>query len=378
MKIKEVKSYIVSQKLGDKSFCYSQSWYNTRTIMIVEIICDDGLSGWGEAFGNAFINKSVLDNVYAPMLIGQNPFDTEKIWDELYNKLRDNGQKGSCIEALSAVDNALWDIKGKCVHLPVYTLLGGARRETILPYATGLYHSSLNQNPKELVDEAVSYANKGFRAIKMKIGFGLEDDIKMVKSVREAIGPNIELMVDPNHAYNAMNAIKLAKAIEPFDISWIEEPVPPEDIKGYQEVKANTSIPISGGEAEFTAYGFKNLIDSRCVDILQPDCSITGGLTAFRRIMALAKVENIQCYPHVWGSGIAVAVGINACFSMPDFPEALVVPPVYLELDRTENIFREEINKNKLVIEDGYIHLSEFEGLGIDINRELIEKYRIG
>jgi D-galactarolactone cycloisomerase len=311
-------------------------------------------------------------------LIDQNVFDTEKIWDELYNSLRDNGQKGSCIEALSAVDNALWDLKGKYTHLPVYTLMGGARRKRIVPYATGLYHTDLNQDPASLVAEAVRYVESGFKALKMKTGFGVEDDIKMVAAVRKAIGPDIKLMVDPNHAYNASSAIKMAKAIEPYDILWIEEPVPPEDIKGYKEVKAATSIAISGGEAEFTAYGFKHFIDERAVDILQPDCCITGGLTAFRRIITLAKIENIQCYPHVWGSGIAVAVGLNAAFAMPDFPEALKPEEVYFELDRTENIFREKLNKNKLVIKDGYIELPEFEGLGVDIDRDLIKEYQIG
>jgi D-galactarolactone cycloisomerase len=346
--------------------------------MIVEILSDDGLVGWGEAFGNAFINQTIVEKVYKPMLMGKCVFETEKIWDNLYNSLRDNGQKGSCIEALSAIDNALWDLKGKYVHLPVYTLLGGARRERILPYATGLYHSSLDQNPQELVDDAISYVRQGFKAVKMKIGFSVEDDIKMVKAVREAIGDDIKLMVDPNHAYNSMNAIKLAKAIEKYDIDWIEEPVPPEDIKGYKEVKSATTIPISGGEAEFTAYGFKRFIDERAADILQPDCCITGGLTSFRRIINLAKLENIQVYPHVWGSSIAVAIGINAAFYQPNFPEALVTPDVYLELDRTENIFREELNLNKLKIEDGYIYLPEKEGLGIDINRKLIDKYQIG
>ena len=174
MNIAQIKTYIVSEKLGEKSFCYSQNWYNSRTIMLLEIITDDGLSGWGEAFGNAFINQTIVEKVYTDKIIGQNIFDTEKIWDELYNTLRDNGQKGSCIQALSAVDNALWDLKGKYTHLPVYRLLGGARRSEIIPYATGLYHTALHQSAQELVAEAVSYVHDGFSAVKMKIGFGVE------------------------------------------------------------------------------------------------------------------------------------------------------------------------------------------------------------
>ncbi|WP_317855236.1 mandelate racemase/muconate lactonizing enzyme family protein [Chakrabartyella piscis] len=378
MKIKEVKTYIVSQKLGEQSFCYSQAWYNTRTLMLLEIITEDGVYGFGEAFGNAFVNKAIIDNVYAPKLIGQHIFDSEKIWDELYNTLRDNGQKGSCIQAISAVDNALWDLKGKYTHLPVYQLLGGARRDKILPYATGFYHTKTDNQEALLVEEAHKYLTAGFKAMKMKIGFGIENDIQMVKTVREAIGPDIKLMVDANHAYTAMAAIKIAQAIEKYDITWFEEPVIPEDIGGYKEVKAATSIPIAGGEAEFTRYGFKRFIDERCVDILQPDCSIMGGLSEAQKIFSMAKIANTQCYPHVWGSAIALQTGMHAAFAMPDFPESLNPGEVLFEYDRTPNIFRDEMNLlYQVTLKDGYIEKPEFEGLGFEPDRDLIAKHLV-
>jgi D-galactarolactone cycloisomerase len=378
MKIEKINTYIVSQELGNKSFCFSQAWYNSRTIMLLEIITSDGVHGWGEAFGNAFINKQIIDSVYASRIIGENIFDSGKIWDDLYNCMRDIGQKGSCIQAISAIDIALWDLKGKYTHMPAYRLLGGARRKSIIPYATGLYHSKSPNLEKELIDEATKYAKNGFKAIKMKIGFGVKDDIKMIGLIRKAIGPDIGLMVDSNHAYNASSAAYLAAAIEEYEINWLEEPVIPEDISGYKELKTKTSIPLSGGEAEFTLYGFKHLIEERAVDILQPDCCITGGLSEFQKITALAKINNIQVYPHVWGSAIAVQTGINAAFSMPDFPDALNPAPVYLELDQTENIFREELNINKLKITDGILEQSEFEGIGFEPNTKLINDYRIG
>ena len=377
MKIREVKVYIVSQDLGEKSFCYSQAWYNSRTIMLVEILTEDGLSGFGEAFGNAYINSVIVEKVYKPRLIGRNVFESGSIWDDLYNILRDCGQKGSCVQALSAIDNALWDLKGKYVHLPVYTLLGGARREKIIPYATGLYHSISPRLEKELAEEAVSYVDAGFQAIKMKVGFGVEKDIQLVKRIRSEIGSKIKLMIDANHAYNALSAIKLAKGVEEYDITWFEEPVPPEDYAGYCEVKREVSIPIAGGEAEFTAYGFRSFVQQRCADIVQPDCSSTGGLSEFMKIMVMAKLENIQCYPNVWGSAVAVSVGINAAFAMPDFPESLNPAAVYLELDRTPNIFREELSMNSLHIDNGYLIRHEHEGLGLAIDRKLIERYQI-
>ncbi|MGJ8530482.1 mandelate racemase/muconate lactonizing enzyme family protein [Maritalea sp.] len=377
MKIAKVIPYIVSQSLGEQSFCYAQAWYNTRTIMLLEIVTEDGLSGFGEAFGNAHINKSVIDHAYKDRLIGQNVFDNGLIWDDLYNSMRNCGQKGSAIQALSAVDNALWDLKGKYTKLPVYRLIGGARRKRLVPYATGLYHSASVTNERDLVGEAVGYAQSGFRAMKMKIGFGVENDKRMVRAIRSAIGDSIDLMVDANHAYNACTAISLARDIEQYNIKWFEEPVPSEDIKGYQEVKAATTIPIAGGETEFTSYGFQPLIAARAVDIVQPDCCVAGGLTEFQKIVQMAKLENIQCCPHVWGGAVALSVGLNAAFAMPDFPESLNPADVFLEYDRSPNVFRDELSRTKLTMRDGYIDLPEFEGLGVDIDRDVIAKYQI-
>lgn len=377
MKIEAVKTYIVNQKLNEQSFSYSQAWYNSRTIMLLEIVTDDGISGWGEAFGNAFINKAVIENVYAPAVKGENIFDSEKIWDNLYNNLRDNGQKGSAIEALSAVDNALWDLKGKYAHLPVYRLLGGSRRQRVMPYATGLYHSCSASLEKDLINEAVSYVNQGFKAIKMKIGFGILNDVAMVKNIRREIGGDILLMVDANHAYNASSAVQLARGIEQYNIAWLEEPVPPEDIEGYKELKTKTVIPIAGGEAEYTRYGFNRLLGARAVDIVQPDCCVTGGLSEFLKIVTLAKINNIQCYPHIWGSAVALQVGINAVFALPDFPESLNPADVFLELDCTPNVFREKLSKNRYEIKDGYIDIPKFDGLGLDIDREIIRNYSV-
>lgn len=213
--------------------------------------------------------------------------------------------------------------------------------------------------------------------MKIKIGFGIEDDIKATRAIREAVGPEIKLMVDANHAYNANTALKVCRGIEDCDIFWFEEPVPPEDIDGYIEVKSQTTIPISGGEAEFTRFGFNELIGRRAVDIVQPDCGVTGGISEFRKIATIASIHNIQCYPHVWGSAIALYTGINCAFSLQDFPYKLVQEDMLLEYDRTENIFREKLAKEPLKMVDGYIAPPTKPGLGIEIDEELIKAYRI-
>jgi len=378
LKIRDINTYILSQQLNrGESFAYSQNWYNTRTIMILEMKTEEGVVGWGECFGPAVVNKAIIDNLYKPLLIGRDPFDSEVIWDELYNKLRDHGQKGAVIEAISAIDIALWDIKGKVLNLPVYKLSGGAYRKRIMPYATGLYRRKCDDITRELVEEASRYVQQGFKAIKLKVGFGIHDDLMTLREIRREIGDKVLLMVDANHAYNANTALKLARRMEEYDIFWFEEPVPPEDIEGYIEVKNGTSIPIAGGEAEFTRYGFNNLLKRRAVNIVQPDCCVTGGISEFKKIATLASIYNIQCYPHIWGSSIALQAGIHCAFSLPDFPPSLTPFDVLLEYDRTPNIFREKLSKIEFKIKDGYVNLPDRPGLGLEIDEDLIKKYRV-
>ncbi|MGL1894469.1 MAG: mandelate racemase/muconate lactonizing enzyme family protein [Spirochaetaceae bacterium] len=378
MKIESVETIIVKQNLGEGvSFAYSQAWYNTRTIMILKITTDTGIVGWGESFGPAYVNKALIDNYFTPYIMGRDPLDIEVIWEGLYNMFRDHSPKGNAIEAMSAIDIALWDIKGKFLNLPIYKLLGGTPRKHLLPYATGLYPTQLPSNHKVLVQEALRYKNDGFKAIKIKIGFGIEDDINLVKKIRAAVGNDLMLMVDANHAYNANTALKVCRGIEECNITWFEEPVPPEDIDGYIELKSKTTIPLSGGEAEFTRYGFNNLLNRRAVDIVQPDCAVTGGISEFRKIAMLAHVNNIQCYPHVWGSVIGLFTAIHCAFSLPDYPHKLVQEDMLLEYDRTTNIFRDKLAKQPLELVDGYILPPTKPGLGIEIDEELLEKYRV-
>lgn len=378
MKIVSVEPIVLQQHLGDDvKFAFSQAWYNTRTIMILKITTDTGIVGWGEAFGPAFVNHTIIDKYFKNYLLGKDPLDIEVHWEKLYNMMRDHCTKGNAIEAISAVDVALWDIKGKFFDQPIYKLMGGKYRERIMPYATGLYRNVLPTRIEDLIEEAMGYKNAGFRAMKIKIGFGIQDDIDTVKAIREAIGPDILIMVDANHAYNANTALKVCRGIEECDITWFEEPVPPEDIEGYIEVKSQTSIPISGGEAEFTRFGFNNLLSKRAVDIVQPDCGVTGGISEYRKIAVLASVNNIQMYPHVWGSAIALFTGINCAFATQDFPHNLVQEEMLLEYDRTENVFREKLAKEGLKMVDGYVLPPTKAGLGIEVDEAVIEKYRV-
>lgn len=376
--IRSVETFVVRQELqSHEQFEYSQYRYNNRTILLCRISTDSGYEGWGEAFGPALIHKSTIDSAYAPIVIGRNPFETEVIWDSLYNKLRDHGQKGLAVEAISAVDIALWDLKGKIANLPVWALMGGKQRDRVMAYATGLYRRGCKDEIKLLVEEAASYIERGFRAMKLKIGFGRDYDLAAVKAVRAEIGDDIELKVDANHGYNASSAIDLGRRLEEYNIGWFEEPVPPEDVEGYVEVKNALSILVAGGEAEFTRHGFHRLFRARAVDIAQPDCTVTGGISEFQKIVTLATVHNIQCYPHVWGSAVALHTGLHCALTLPEFPPRLYPSDVRLEFDQTTNVFRDKLAGAPLPMEDGFISAPTRPGLGLEVDTDLVERYRI-
>ena len=376
MKITDVKTYILRYQLREEEiFGYSQGWYTSRTAMIVEVDTNEGITGVGEAFGPPEVISAIIEHVYKPYLIGKDPMDREVIWEELYNKLRDHGQKGLSIEAISGIDIALWDIIGKSLNVPIHKLLGGTYRDKIKVYATGFYRKKTHHQPENLVKEAIRYVENGFKAFKIKIGFDLKEDVTTVKAVREAIGDDILIMIDANHAYDASTAIKIGRKMEPYEIYWFEEPVPPEDIEGYIEVKKALNIPIAAGEAEFTKFGFRHLISSKAVDIVQPDCCVTGGLTEAKKIATLAHTWNIQCIPHVWGSAIAMAAALQLIAVLPTCPLSLNPREPIFELDQSPNIFRENLVTEPLKIKDGYIEIPKKPGLGVTLNRDFLKRY---
>ena len=380
MKITGIKTYALQTTLDDYAFGWSQRVGNSRQTAICVVETDAGVEGYGEAFyfgGPSTIVALMMEQACGPFIVGMDPFDTSVIWDRLYNLMRDQGQKGVPISAISAIDIALWDIKGKALGLPVYKLLGGAYRTKAKVYATGLYEpQGVPSVVDALVEEAVGYKEQGFGGMKLKIGYDLKTDVEYVRAIREAIGPDLALMVDANHGYNATEAIKLARAMEPFDITWFEEPVPPEDIDGYVEIKRNTGIPIAGGECEYTRYGFRELIHRRAVDVLQPDLCATGGFTEMRNIVAMASAANLPVIPHVWGTSVGLAASLQCYAALPHFPERRFPAEPWFEYDRSPNPLR-ETSVEKFTMEDGYLPIPDRPGLGITLNMDFIKQFAV-
>jgi len=377
MKITGVTTYVLEGLLKDKAFGWSQWVTDRRQTALCVISTDEGIEGVGEAFfigGPASIAAYMIKEAYAPLLVGRDPLQTSVIWDFLYNRTRDQGRKGLPISALSAVDIALWDIKGKALGLPVYQLLGGAYRTRARVYATGLYEPQVPDKKKALVEEALGYKKDGFPAMKLKVGYGIETDMEYVQAVREAIGDRMLLMVDANHAYNAAEAIRLARRMEDCNVYWLEEPVPPEDIDGYVEVKQKSNLLITGGECEFTRFGFRELVTRRAVDILQPDLCAAGGFTEMMRILALANAWNVPVIPHVWGTSIGLAAALQLFAALPHFPDRRFAAEPFFEYDRSPHPFRDRTSKEKFVMKDGYLAIPDRPGLGVTLDMDYIRK----
>lgn len=379
MKITGVETYILQGLLEDKAFGWSQRVTDRRQTALCMVSTDEGIQGLGEAFyygGPAKIVANLISDGYAPLLIGKDPFDNGVIWDFLYNWTRDQGMKGLPISALSAIDIALWDIKGKALGLPVYKLLGGPYRNKAHAYATGLYEpQNVPSIEDALVEEALGYKKDGFFAMKLKVGYGIEKDMRYVKAVREAIGNDIVLMVDANHAYNAAEAIRLAKKMEKYDVYWFEEPVPPEDIDGYIEVKQKSNILIAGGEDEFTRYGFRELITRRAVDILQPDLCAAGGFTEMMKITAMASAWNVPVIPHVWGTNVGLAASLQFFAALPHFPERRYPAEPFFEYDRSPHPLRDGVTQERFEMKDGYLDIPQRPGLGITLDMDFVKRH---
>ena len=378
MRVTKVACHVVQAKV-DRPFTSARGMlYAARTSCLVEIETDAGITGWGECYGPAMIAKAAVEYL-APRVVGRDPFDATVIWEDLYNRIKDYGLSGMTIAAISGIDIALHDLMGKEVGKPAHKLLGGAFRDRVPAYATGLYFIDPEHLVDEAVDEAAHYVAEGFRAIKMKIGLGdLVADVARIKAVRDAIGPDVKLAVDANHCFTVPQAIRLGRALEALDILWFEEPIAPEDLSGYAEVTRALDIAVAGGENEFTRWGFRNIVERKAMDIVQPDVCAAGGLSECLRIATLCTTHGVECVPHAWGSAIGLAATLHFLAALPDQPPAWRPFPPMLEFEQTPNPLRDTLAVVPIGLElGGTVAIPQAPGLGIDIDRAVLQQYRI-
>ncbi len=389
MKITAIESIILKVPLKNKTFLSSQCHFPERNSLLVKISTDSGLIGWGEGgqYGPPEPVKSCIDDVLAPKLIGKNPLSPVVLTEQLYAQTRDFGQRGSYIEAISALDIAMWDLAGKHFNVPVKTLLGGAYRDRIAAYATGGYYpiKDFEQNifdMEALAEEARGYLEKGFKTVKIKIGLlSLKEDYERVKMIRDIAGPDLKILIDCNHAYNSTTASQMIQKLAPLDIGFLEEPVPPEDLDGYNRLRESSPIPIAGGECFYTGYDYRNVLEKGLIDILQPDICVTGGFTEFIKIRSLSILYNTLLVPHVWGSGVAFAAALQAISTIPQIPYTAKDVPLQntpmVEFDQSPNPLRDDLLVEKFHLEEGSVIVPDKPGLGVSIDVDILEKYRV-
>ncbi|MEM6889129.1 MAG: mandelate racemase/muconate lactonizing enzyme family protein [Pseudomonadota bacterium] len=385
MKITRVSSHVLSYDLPEP-LGYSQQYYHKRTAHLVEVETDEGITGWGECFGAgniALANKGIVEQVIQPMVLGMDPLDRDVIWHKVYNLMRDHGRKGMPLQSLSGVDIALWDIAGKVAGLPLHKLIGGTHRDRIQVYGYGmmLRPESVNNLVARFADEAAAIKDMGFSATKMKVGLGPKDDVRLIEAVRKGVGDDYRFMIDANHGYTTHDAFYVGRAMEEFAPYWFEEPVAPEDLDGYRELRTGLNVNISGGEAEFNRWGWRALLESRGLDIAQPEVCALGGITEYLRVLALCHAHFTPVVNHVWGSAVAVATNMHLLAAMPPLPGGLFPWEPMLEFDTTDNKFRDELLSEPLNIQTqvastgGFAAIPNGPGLGVDPNRDFIKHY---
>ena len=386
MKITKVTSHVLRYDLPEE-LGYSQQFYSSRTAHLVEIQTDEGITGWGECFGPgnvAIANKGIVEKVIQPMILGDDPLDRDVIWHKVYNLLRDHGQKGMSMQALSGVDIALWDVVGKVAGLPLHKLIGGAHRKQVRAYGYGmmLKQQSVDDPVARFKDEAAAIIEMGFTATKMKVGLGARDDIRLCEAVAEGSG-EADFMVDANHCYATPDAFYVGRALEELGAYWFEEPVAPEDLDGYRELRAGLRVNISGGEAEFNRWGWRQILENRGLDIAQPEVCAIGGVSEYLRVLALCHAHFTPVINHVWGSAIAVATNLQLLAAMPALPGGLKPWEPLLEFDTTDNKFRDDLLtvpldiQGQLKAQSGYVNIPNAPGIGVTPDPDFIAHYEL-
>lgn len=364
MKITQVETIPLQVPL-DRPISFATREVREREFTIVQIFTDEEISGFGcIPIGDPLSVKAVVDHKLKNLIVGEDPLCYERIWKKMYDEMyRD--RKGAAIRAMSAVDIALWDIKGKALEMPLYKMLGGYRDKVPCYASGGYYHEG--KGIEGLKQEMNNYMDKGYTAVKIKIGaLSVRDDLERVKAARETIGPEVDLLIDANNAYDTPTAIKVGRELEKFDVYFFEEPVKPDNLEGSRIVAEALDVPVASGELEYTVYGFRDLIQEGGIDIIQPDATVLGGITEWIKVASLAKAHYIPISPH-WEQEVHMHL-VGA------FPNTLWVEFFEREIgvrveDKLYQTFPHPV--------DGYLNLPDKPGLGRELDRESIDEYRV-
>ena len=355
-KIADVNVFYVSTSdcagVGDSTLRYDKA-----CMAVVEIRTDSGLSGYGITIKDEI--AGLIRNTIKPILMGKDPVNTEDIWQEMFLNIRGSGRKGLSLVAISVVDIALWDLKGKILGLPVHRLLGGGKR-FIPTYASGGWTS---YTLDELLAEMKSFVDLGYSTIKMKVGVELgrniKEDSRRVHAVRDMVGPDIDIIIDANNVWDSGTAVRFAEMVRDCDIAAFEEPVCADDIPGLGRIRSSINIPVATGEHEYTKYGMRDLLAGKAVDIVQIDATKAGGITEMVKVSAMCQAWNLLFAPH--------------CFEIVHM-HLLSAAPNAFKLEKLflfNGIMRRCI-KNYPEPVNGILEIPDLPGMGLEFDMEWI------
>ncbi|MEW5913485.1 MAG: mandelate racemase/muconate lactonizing enzyme family protein [Thermodesulfobacteriota bacterium] len=368
MKIASIKTHLISVPVDEKS-----AWVSSlgravkRDALIVEVEADNGLVGMGECYhgSSPLVLERLVQTVLAPVLLGQDPSNLELNLARLYRRSKLLGNLGMVTMAISGLEIALWDLWGRHLGAPIYKLLG-AYQDWAPVYVGGL---CLGWKPvEELCAEARGYVAQGFRAMKLRVGRGIDQDVASVREVRQAVGPGVRIMVDANQGYSDGVAMKIFKEYEKYDLYWLEEPVPHEKLATMARLRALSFVNLAAGENSFSLQDFKRVLDNGAVDIIQPDACKIGGISAMKRVAVLAESHQMEVAPHIIGTSIALAAALQFIGSVPNGG--------MIEWDASHNnLFRDGIIRRGYELRDGRIKIPDQPGLGVEVDYDFLKQY---
>lgn len=368
LKITSVKTFFLEHDLP-RAIGPSTAYYKTRDALLVKISTDAGIVGWGETANLPGVRA--IMNELGTTLVGRNPLEHRKIWREIWGPNFGNGL------AVGALDMALHDVRGKALNLSVAEMYGGRLRDRVPAYAAAMNYTEGVDPEKQYPDEAAGLVKKGFKAMKMRLGgLPMKRDLETARLVREAVGPDIKLLVDGNGAYSLGTAIRFGKELEKLGYYFFEEPLPQLEYAGYSELTDKLDIPIAGGECIGSRGQAKELIARRAFRIIQPDVSLCGGIAECLFIAEVARQWGMMCFPHCWGGALVIAATLQVLSLLPDASWARTTESPHLELDVYENPFRQQVVTKPIEIQkDGLVDIPSGPGLGVEVNEDVVKKY---
>ncbi|ODT66640.1 MAG: mandelate racemase [Pelagibacterium sp. SCN 63-23] len=376
MKISSIEFIALSAPLGAaKPYGMSKSLATGRQSTVVRLTLENGVVGYGEAWGAPAFNRG-YEAFLAGYLVNSDVFDIEHGYARILARHYHFGLQGPMMACISGIDIAAKDAIGKLLGLPVCKLIGGQRLDRVPIYASGGY---VTETPAEdFRPQIEAMAEAGHAAVKIKIGLSPSSDEERVAIARQVLGDKVDLLVDINSNYTYDLALESMERLQPYNVGWVEEPLSPADYRGYGRLRDRVRAPIAAGEALYTVFDFKSLVDAGGVDILQPDLSLCGGFWQGRKIAELAHASHLRLSPHVWGGAIGLAAGVHFIASLSVYPHSENIPkPTLLEYDLGANPLRTELLHEPIVVEEGFVAVPQGPGLGIEVDAEAPLRYAV-